>query len=68
RIDNNKLVFIVDNRTLTFNRENALKLLDTSVSDDINLETIVTLKKESLLNKNIYIRCKEENGEYVILE
>ncbi len=63
-----KLVLNVDGKIITLNRVNALKFFSMSISDDIALETLAGLKAESMLDKTIYINCKEQNGEFVILE
>jgi len=67
-LENNKLIVNIDKNNLIFNRENALKFFGIDIRDDISLETIVNLKKESMLNTNVYISCKEKDGEHIILD
>ncbi len=62
-----KLVLSVGERSLTFNRENALKFLGITVNKDIEIETIVQLKKEVLLNSIVHIRCKEHEKEWIMV-
>lgn len=66
-VEHGLLLMNIGSRVLAMNRENALKFFGIDVSDDISIETIVTLKKESMLNRNVYIRCKEQNGEAIML-
>ena len=56
----------INGRKIRLNRENALRFLDADAKDDVKLDTIVELKKQYLINKNVYVDCKEENGELVI--
>jgi len=56
----------IGDKNFTLNRENALKFLKAAVSKDISLSTIVSLKKDSLLNSNVSLKIKKEKGEYVI--
>ncbi len=64
----NKLLITIGGRELAFNREHALKFFGVKIGDDITLETLVQLKKESLLNTTTHVRCKEENGEWKIID
>jgi len=47
---------VVSGKEVSFERERALSFLGVKVAEDIALETIVTLKKESLLSKEIALR------------
>jgi hypothetical protein len=49
-------------------RSNALRFLNLNVSDDISLETISQLKKESLVGSTVNVRVREANGSFLILE
>ncbi len=55
------LVAAIGERELTLERGNALRLLGVEVSNDILLSTVVTLKKDELLNNRIAL--KVESGE-----
>ncbi len=63
-----KLILKVDNNRYDFSREEALNILNAQVADDISLETIVELKKENFLGKNVFIEMKEGKIGKVILK
>ena len=67
RMKDGKLALDIGDKVLVFNRENALKFFGMEISDDIMLETLVELKRDSMLGKNFYVHCKEQDGEFVIL-
>jgi len=54
-------------RKITLDQENALKLLGVEVAGDIHLATVVGLKKEKLLNSPIAVRITEKEGRIVIV-
>jgi len=56
----------IGEKKIVFNRNNALKFLRVDVHDDIALSTIVSLKKDALLNSSVSLKVKQENGEYMI--
>lgn len=67
-VKSNKLFLKIGDTELLFSREHALTFFGVTMHTDIDLETLIALKKESLLNTVQHIRCKEENGEWKILE
>jgi hypothetical protein len=64
--ENEKLDIKVGERELLLEREDALRLLKAEVADDIALSTVVSLKKDALINSRIAIRAREKDGRIVI--
>ena len=56
----NKVMVEVNGRELQLDRKNALKFLGVEVADDIDLCTVVSLKKDSLLNKRIAVKIDDQ--------
>jgi hypothetical protein len=56
----------VDDRTVTLDRQNALRFMGVDVADDIELSTVVELKKETLLNTRIAVKIEERDGQILI--
>ncbi|MDD5337127.1 MAG: hypothetical protein PHS02_01455, partial [Candidatus ainarchaeum sp.] len=54
-----KLFVILNGERREFGREEALKVLNVKVADDIKLETVVELKKSDLIGKEMFIEIKE---------
>ena len=50
----------VNGRELQLDRGNALKFLGVEIADDIDLCTVVSLKKDSLLNKRIAVKIDDQ--------
>ncbi|MEW6528766.1 MAG: hypothetical protein AB1391_02665 [Candidatus Micrarchaeota archaeon] len=61
-VSEGKLILKIDSNSYSFSREEALNILNAHVADDILLETIVELKKENLLGKNIFIPSQINNS------
>jgi len=64
--ENETLKVDVGGRSVTLDRENALRFLDIRVADDIALSTVVGLKKDSLLNTRIAVKIEEKNGQITV--
>jgi|GEM_PF-571134 len=56
----------VGGKEALFDRENAMRLMGVSVAQDINLTTLVTLKKNHLLNSSMAVRVKEKDGLMIV--
>ncbi|MBN1170454.1 hypothetical protein JXA56_05485 [Candidatus Micrarchaeota archaeon] len=56
----NRLMVVIDEKELEMDRRNALRFVGVEVADDIGLCTVVSLKKDSLLNKRIAVKI--DNG------
>ncbi len=64
--DGEKLIAKVGDRTLSLDRQNALRLIQVDAADDIALSTIVSLKKHALINTKIALKAQEKDGQIVI--
>jgi len=64
--DGNTLSLIVGGKPLVFDRTNAEKFLSVSIPENISLQTVVELKRDSILNSNVNLRVKEEGGTFLI--
>src|SRR5208283_2535173 len=64
--DGEKLITKVGERTLSLDRQNALRLIQVEAADDIALSTIVSLKKHALINTKIAMKAQEKDGQIVI--
>lgn len=62
----NELSITVGGKQVLLDKENALRFFGVDVADDIKLETVATLKKDGLLNKNVAIKTSNQNGRLVI--
>jgi len=56
----------VEGKAITLDRGNALRLMGVEAADDIALSTVVTLKKDILLNNKIALEIEEKNGQILI--
>ncbi|MFH1393397.1 MAG: hypothetical protein ABII71_03865 [Candidatus Micrarchaeota archaeon] len=63
---NGELLVTVGGKHAVLDRKNALKFLDVEVADDIPLETVATLKKDSMLNSSVALKAKEKDGHLLI--
>ncbi len=54
--DGERLIVGTEEREVSFDREGGLRFLGVSVADDIALSTVVSLKKDSVLNTRIAVR------------
>ncbi|MBU0586501.1 hypothetical protein KJ780_03245, partial [Candidatus Micrarchaeota archaeon] len=54
-----KLIINLDGKEHEFGKEDALRILDAKVADDIKIETVLELKKPELLGKEIFIEIKQ---------
>lgn len=52
---NEKMILTIEGKKHKFKREEALKILNTAVADDIKLKTIIELKKDEVLGKELLI-------------
>ena len=57
---------VVGKEKVLFDRENALRFMGVNAANDIMLGTIVTLKKDGLLNKNINVKVTRKNERIII--
>lgn len=57
---------VVGSEKLMLDRENALKFMGIQAADDIELGTIVTLKKDEILNNNVHMRVTRKNERIII--
>ena len=64
--DDEKLKVDVEGKEVVLGRESALRFLGVDVADDISLSTVVSLKKESLLNTRIAVKIEETNGQVLV--
>jgi hypothetical protein len=60
------LVAAIGERTVPLDRKNALRLMDAKVADDIELSTVVELKRGSLLNNKIAVKIEEKDGQILV--
>lgn len=61
-----RLVVGTEDREVAFDRENGLRFLGVSVADDITLATVVSLKKDSVLNTRIAVRLDVKDGRIAV--
>jgi hypothetical protein len=61
-----RLIIEADGRALTLDRENGLRLLGLYVAEDIALSTVVSLKKDSVLNTRIAVKIEVKDGQIVV--
>lgn len=54
-----KLVVNIDGKEFFLGREKALKFLGASIADDVELSTVVSLKKDSIVNTNVVLEKPE---------
>jgi hypothetical protein len=66
-LQDNMLKVKVGEREAILDRENALQFLHIEAAEDITLDTIVTLKKERMLNSNIAVKIKEDKHGIIML-
>lgn len=64
--DDEKLKVDVGGKEVVLGRESALRFLGIAVADDIALSTVVSLKKESLLNTRIAVKIEEKDGQVLV--
>lgn len=57
---------VVGGKPMVFDRENSEKLLSVSIPEGILLETVVALKRDSLINSSVSLRVREEGGTFII--
>jgi hypothetical protein len=60
------LLMDVGGREVALSRESALRLMRVEIAGDIALSTVVSLKKDMLLNTKIAARIEEKDGQIVI--
>jgi hypothetical protein len=60
------LIAEVGERRISLDRQNALRFLGVDVADDIALSTVVSLKKDKLLNNRIAVKIEEKDGQIVV--
>lgn len=58
----------IGGKRYSLDRQNAFKFLNLTLSDDISLETVTQLKRDSLVGTTANIRVREANGSFLILE
>lgn len=60
------LEVLVSKERVKLDRENALRFMGIRAADDIRLDTLVTLKKDGLLNRNINVKVTRKNEKIII--
>lgn len=60
------LLLDVEGRELVLDRESALRLMGVEAAPDIALSTVVSLKKDFLINSRIALRVSQKEGRAVI--
>lgn len=63
-----KLILDIGGKKHEFPRDDALRILDAQVADDISLETVLELKKKGFLGKEIFIEIKEGKAGKVVVK
>ncbi len=63
---NGKLEVVVEGEKVLLDRENALKFMGIKAADDLELSTLVTLKKEKLINTNVSIKITRKDGKIIV--
>lgn len=58
----------IDDKKLEFSREEALFLLGAKIADDIELKTVVELKKKNLLGKNVFLEMKDGKAVKLVVK
>jgi hypothetical protein len=61
-----KLEVVVGEEKVSLDRENALKFMGIKAADDIRLSTLVTLKKDKLINTNVSIKIARREGKIIV--
>ncbi len=61
-----KVQAVVGEEKFILDRENALKFMGVNAADDIALATVVTLKKDKLINTNISIKVTRKDGGIIV--
>jgi hypothetical protein len=56
----------VGGKEASFDRENAMRFMGADVAEDIALSTLITLKKDYLLNTSVAVRIKEKEGRMIV--
>jgi hypothetical protein len=56
----------VDGKSYSMDRVNGLRFLGVEAADDIALSTVVSLKKDSVLNKRIALKIEHKDGRIVV--
>lgn len=64
--ENETLRVDVEGKGVVLGRGSALRFLGVEVADDIALSTVVSLKKESLLNTRIAVKIEEKDGQVLV--
>lgn len=59
--EGDRLFVTIGGKEMELDRRNALRLMKVDVADDIDLSTVATLKKDSILNSKIAVKI--ENGQ-----
>ncbi len=62
----NMMEVLVGKEKVLLDRENALRFMGLNAAEDINLDTLVTLKKDGLLNSNIHMKVTRKNERIII--
>ncbi len=61
-----ELEVVVGDEKVSFDRENALKFMGIKAADDLKLCTLVTLKKDKLINTNVSIKITRKEGKVIV--
>jgi len=56
----NMVLVEIDEKEIHLDRKNALRFLGVEIAEDIDLCTVVSLKKDSLLNKRIAVKIDDK--------
>jgi hypothetical protein len=61
------IAVIINDKRISMNRENALKFFGVDAADDISLNVLASLKRDSFIGKSVRLKVREENGRFIIL-
>ncbi|MEW6035649.1 MAG: hypothetical protein AB1529_03480 [Candidatus Micrarchaeota archaeon] len=63
---NSELVVEVGGKEALFDRQNALRFMGVQAAEDIALSTVVSLKKDELLNSRIAVKIEQKDGQTLV--
>lgn len=64
--DGDRLLAKVGEKQVALDRANGLRFLGVQAADDIELCTVVDLKKDALINSRMAVRVEQEEGQIII--
>jgi len=63
---NKEMEVIVGKEKLLLDRENSLRFMGIKAAKDLELSTLVTLKKDDFLNRNVHMKITRKNEKIII--